>query len=246
MAPTRDKRRESRLSFVDRIELRLSTHRHVDGLWVGTFEPERDAVLRRVEDALALIKTYDRRRYDRLTRDLARVWVRILPGDLGQFSRSLEACELDVRFVLDATSTPAMIAATIVHEATHARLFRRGIGYEPKLRARAEAVCFRRELAFANKLPDGGEVRERAQSHLELAASDDFWTDTSFGKRYAEGSFEAARFAGVPAWLARIGLAFGRLQIAIRQRLRRVRQQQFPATVIASEAKQSRPHDMSK
>jgi len=37
-----------------------------------------------------------------------------------------------------------------VHEATHARLRRYGIGYEEGLRQRVEEANFRRELAFAS------------------------------------------------------------------------------------------------
>ena len=67
-------------------------------------------------------------------------------------------CVIDERFVVDEGTTPEMIASVIVHEATHARLFRMGIGYEEGRRARVEQVCLRRELAFAAKLPDRAKV----------------------------------------------------------------------------------------
>jgi hypothetical protein len=81
------------------------------------------AVLRRVEDALRLIKTFDPLRYKRIGRDLERVWVLVLPGDLGNFDASIKTCKLDTRFILADTSSPEVIASTIVHEATHARLW---------------------------------------------------------------------------------------------------------------------------
>ena len=100
-------RKTPRPRLVDRLELRLSTQtRVVDGLWLGTFQSEPERALRRVEEALHLIKTYDRLRYDRLLRDLERVWVRLLLHGLGSFNESLDACELDIRFVLAETSTP--------------------------------------------------------------------------------------------------------------------------------------------
>ena len=103
----------------DRLLLRLSDNRRVDGLWIGFGgEKQPEPALGRVEEALRLIKIYDRVRYDRLIRDLERVWVRPLPGAVGAFSYSLGACLLDQRFVLAETSLPEMIAATIVHEAT--------------------------------------------------------------------------------------------------------------------------------
>ncbi len=80
-------RQKQRPRLLDRIELRLSTNKRVDGLWVGTYEKEPEAVLRRVEEALYLIKIYDRLRYDRLIRDLERVWVRVQPDSLASFKQ---------------------------------------------------------------------------------------------------------------------------------------------------------------
>jgi hypothetical protein len=208
--------------LVDRLELRWCTHRDVDGLWVGTYEPDPEAVLRRIEDALGLIKAHDRLRYDRLRRDLERVWVRTLFGNLAEFNESLGACELDVRFVLAATSSPAVIASTIVHEATHARLLRRRIGYEEKQRARVEAVCFRAELAFAKKLPDGADAIEHAERMLDLSGGNEQWSNATFDERYAEGAIDVARYVGVPIWIARAALAVHRLRMSVRRLLRRL------------------------
>ena len=67
--------RADRPDLADRVALRFSTSRYVDGLWIGTLESEPEPILRRIEEALSLIKHYDRVRYDRLIRDLKRVWV---------------------------------------------------------------------------------------------------------------------------------------------------------------------------
>lgn len=220
MRQIRNERRRQRPGLADRLELRLSTSKRVDGLWIGTYESEPERVLRRVEEALCLIKAYDRLRYDRLIRDLERVWVRLLPGDLGGFNESLDACELDSRFVLADTSFPEVIASTIVHEATHARLMRRGIGYEEELRARVERVCFRSELAFAAKLPNGEEVRGRAERALELRTAPGLWTDRAFSERYVEGGIQALRHVGAPDWLARTVRALVALRLSVRRLVR--------------------------
>jgi hypothetical protein len=73
---------------------------------------------------------------------------------LGEYKRSLKACILDERYLADSATSVGEIASTIVYEATHARLERYGIGYKEELRGRIEAICFRRELAFAVRLPD--------------------------------------------------------------------------------------------
>jgi hypothetical protein len=203
----------SRPNFADRFELRFSTGRRVDGLWIGTFESNADAILLRVEDALRLIKTHDPRRYYRLTRDLDRIWVRLLPGPLARFSYSLRACELDTRFVLAESSVPEMIAATIVHEATHARLWRRGIQYREEARHRVEAACLRRELAFAARLPNGTAVRDQAERALETPPG--FWTSAAFSERELDGTIQALRHLGTPKWIVRALLALRAVRIAL-------------------------------
>jgi hypothetical protein len=179
-------------------------------------------VLRRVEEALCLIKTYDRLRYDRLIRDLERVWVRVIPDSVGCFNESLDACELDTRFVLAETSFLEVIASTIVHEATHARLMRCGIGYDEELRGRVEAVCLRSELAFAAKLPNGDQVRDRVERTLELCTTNGHWSNAAFEKRYIEGASEAARHLGIPDWLLRTVLALRALRLSVSRHFRGV------------------------
>lgn len=210
-------RQPQRPSLLKRLELRFSTGRRIDGLWVGValaFEPE--PILRRVEEALGLIQKYDRLRYDRLVRDLDRVWVRDLPGALGTFNSSLHACSLDREFVLDEMSRPELIAATIVHEATHARLDRCGIGYGEELRPRVEAACFRRELAFAARLPNGDRVRENAERSLALCASHDHWTNAAFAERYDKDHIGALRKLGAPDWIGRTALLLRTLLLRVR------------------------------
>jgi hypothetical protein len=181
----------------DRVMLWLSSGNRIDGLWVGTyFQTNAGVVMRRVEEALRLIKTHDRRRYDRLRKDLTRVWVRLVPGALARYVPNMEACELDERFVLAEASSPELIAAAIVHEATHARLWRCGIGYDEELRARVEAACFRRELAFAAKLPNGERVHEQARDALAIPPAT--WTDTAERDRNVDGSTEVLHHLGAP------------------------------------------------
>ncbi|HEU5273868.1 MAG TPA: hypothetical protein VFU97_09415 [Xanthobacteraceae bacterium] len=209
-------------SLVSRVQLWFSTHKRIDGLWISTWERDPDFLLRRVEEALELIKTYDRLRYDRITRDLDRVWARMVFGYAAQYTPAMNACELDVRFVLAVASSPAIIAASIVHEATHARIMHRGIEYAEPIRARIEAICVRRELAFAKKLPNGLELQELAEGRLERCATPEFWTNAKFRERDVEGTIEAARDAGIPMWIVRVVFAVARLGAASRRKLRRL------------------------
>jgi hypothetical protein len=206
-----------RPDLADRLALRFSTSRYVDGLWIGTWEDEPEPILRRIEDALALIKRYDRVRYDRLIRDLQRIWVLVIPIGLANFVHKIHACQIDTRYFLAATTTLELIAAAIVHEATHARLWRHGIRYEEAQRPRIEEICLRREIAFAAKLPNGEDVRDSAERTLTLCANAEYWTNAASRERYDEGSFEALRYLGAPDWLLR----FLRASLVVRDRLRR-------------------------
>ncbi len=182
----------------ERLLLRFSKGRIVDGLWIGTPESNPDDILHRVAQALLLIKTYDPCRYDRLRRDLVRIWVRLLSGEMGCFNRRLRACELDPRFVLQSSVTPSEIAAVITHEAAHARLDQCGIHYTEDKRHRIEYVCHRQEIAFAKRLPDATAVRQRAERLLSMPP--EFWDDTTWDESIEE-NIKALRYLGVPEWL---------------------------------------------
>ena len=184
-----------------------SVSKQIDGLWVGCYDKRLSAqVFCRMEEGLRLIKQYDPIRYRRLIRDLDRIWITLLPGDLGHYRTELKLCALDERYVLAEDTTPDLIASVIVHEATHARLKRRGIGYDEPIQSRVEAVCFRRELAFADKLPNGIAVRERATRYLDYYTPEKF-TLSARRERHDKGSAEALRHLGTPEFLIRAAFA---------------------------------------
>jgi len=189
---------------VDRLAFWLSTSRQVDGLWVGTTEGKPQPGLRRVEDALRLIKHHDPLHYSRVIHNLGRIWVHLLPSAVACYKGSLKACVLDVRFVLLETTTLEEIASTIVHEATHARLERWGIHYGEDKRTRIEAVCLRRELNFIAKLPHNEPLRVVIAQTLEWCASNrDYFSNESFRQREDQGHTQALRYLGIPDWLIR-------------------------------------------
>jgi hypothetical protein len=202
----RQKRSQSlRPTLPVKIRLWLSVGKRIDGIWVGSYNYDQvSAVHSRVEQALGLIKEFDLPRYTQIVRDLDRVWVRPLLSEIGHFDCSLRACVLDARFVLAETTEPEIIAAVIVHEATHARLWRCGIGYNEAQRARVEALCIRREIAFANRLPNGKRVREWAQRTLDNLPD---LTDNDFKWRDLKGSIRLLRHLGVPSSIVRLVLA---------------------------------------
>jgi len=162
--------------------------------------------LRRVEDALQLIKRHDALHYSRAIHNLERIWVHVVPNARAAYYPSMNSCVLDRRFVLLETTTLEQIASDIVHEATHARLERWGIGYDDeKARSRIEAICLRRELNFIAKLPHSEALREELARTLEWCVSDrDYFSSVSLQRRYDQGAVEALRYLGAPDWLIRL------------------------------------------
>ncbi|MDR3467333.1 MAG: hypothetical protein P4M07_15485 [Xanthobacteraceae bacterium] len=153
---------------------------------------------------MLLIKRHSALSHARIIRELERIWVHLSIHGVGEYRHSLKACILDERYVADPATTVERIASTIVHEATHARLERCGIEYKEELRARIEATCFRRELAFAVCLLDSAELQQDIARYLEwYPANPDHFSDASFRERHWSGATEALRHLGAPDWFIR-------------------------------------------
>ena len=180
--------------------------RVVDGLWIGAASPHWDdddkKLLTKVGSAVQLLATHDQHRFARIRRDLKRVFVYWIPGSWGRYFAPLDMCLLDAAFVADPATTPELLAATIVHEATHARLTKRGIGYDRSIQPRVERLCLQAELDFAAKLPNAQRVREVAEA--SMAAPDSYWSSAERAQRYRQAYMEAVDKLPMPKWLRRL------------------------------------------
>jgi hypothetical protein len=195
-------RRRARPVLMDRIGLRLSTVRDIDGVWVGAFTNQDESALRRVAAALQLMKQQGPLHYSRVIRNLDRIWINTLPNACAQYSCRLNACELDERFVVMDETTPEMIASAIVHETTHARLERYGVAYDEAKRHRIEAICLRRELNFVSGLAGCEALQEQCRRSVDYySTTPEFFLDRHMQQRFQDGSLEALRHLGVPNWL---------------------------------------------
>ena len=197
------KRERYRPTLGDLIFLHFSRGEYVDGLWLGVDDAKREPVVERLRAALSLIKSYDPLRYHRLTRDLKRIWATPLHGPRACFYYRLDACSLNPQYVLAEWMTPELLAATIVHEATHARLWAMGFRYEEEARHRIEAICVRRELVFSGKLPHGQQVRDRAEEALTRYCTPTSLSNAAFAKSRDDYAMEELRRSGAPEWVSR-------------------------------------------
>lgn len=197
MSAGKGKRRRSKLRLLDRIGLLVTKSEYVDGLWIGANHDNPDLVLGRLRAALSLLKTYDPLRYTRLRHDLERICAAPITYPIACYVSRLRACEINPRYVLAEATTNELIASTIVHEATHARLMSRGIGYAEDIRARVEAVCIRRQLAFSRKLSSGQQACEHAKRQLLHCDSSTFMS-ASLSKLADDQGVIELRALGVP------------------------------------------------
>ena len=199
------KRPDRKPARIDRLALWLSKGGTIDGIWIGTTESEPRPALRRVEEAVQLIKRRDALNYARLRRNLDRIWVHLLPSAQAHYDGTLNACILDERYVLNDSMTLEQIASTVIHEATHSRLEGWGISYVEAIRTRIESICLRRELNFLGKLPNTEPARDEIARALEWCAAnpDDYFSDASFHERKDAGQIETLHYLKAPNWLIR-------------------------------------------
>lgn len=130
---------------------------------------ETAAVLRRLDEALALIERAQPWRLRHLRRDLSYFLVMRYPCR-GAFFPGERACMTELTFLARTDITAAPVASSIIHEGMHARVHAMGLRAESRNAAREERICRRAELDFGYALPPelGAPVIARAAASLEL------------------------------------------------------------------------------
>jgi hypothetical protein len=132
-----------------------------------------DAVLARLDEALALIETHQPWRLRHLRRDLEQIAVVRFPCR-GAYLPAQRTCITELTFLARRDISAAPVASSIVHEGMHARAHNMGVRPETRDLAHEERICRRAELDFGLALPPqlGAPVIERARASLELPDED--------------------------------------------------------------------------
>lgn len=125
-------------------------------------------VIARLERSLSLIKEYVPHHYRHMQRDFAYIVSKRF-ACRGAYFHNERACLVELTFTVNPDFSDAEVAATILHEAMHARLDRLGFPLEMEDRARQERFCRRAEIEFGMLVPGGEKVVARAQDTIELA-----------------------------------------------------------------------------
>lgn len=195
-------------ALVYRLALRAAKHEVINGLWVGAYDPfDLDAkhdseMLNRAGDAVRCLKASDPTGFARVQRLLKGVLVHRVPGLRGRYLERLGLCVLDAQYVSSDDASPAAVASTIVHEAAHARLCRRGFWYEEHLRGRIERICTRAQLAFLARVP--GQEALAAQLSERLALPDGVWSDRDMRARRMSALGQTLQASALPRPLVRL------------------------------------------
>ena len=160
-------------------------------------------IIARLDGALGLIERYQPHHFRRMRRDFARILVQRYPCR-GAYFPDTRTCLVELTFAVNPEFSEAQVAATILHEAMHARLDRMGVRGERLSRAREERFCRRAEIEFGQMVPDGEPVVERALA--SLASADDEvapvidWILAA--ERVIQADLEArSGRPGTPSWL---------------------------------------------
>ena len=107
----------------------------------------RDTFYETIDSALALIERNDPRRFERVRREIRLIvydrW-QVEPLAPGAYARQPRVCMINlgrIDFSKRPKFTLAILAAMIVHEATHGYLCRKRLPYVTCIKERVEAVC---------------------------------------------------------------------------------------------------------
>jgi hypothetical protein len=137
---------------------------------VNNTRPDIDTgdVIARLERSLSLIEHYVPHHFRHLKRDFAYIVVERF-ACRGAYFHEQRACLVELTFTVNPEFSDAEVAATILHEAMHARLHVLGFPLEMDDRARQERFCRRAEIEFGLLAPNGERVVERARWTSELS-----------------------------------------------------------------------------
>ena len=191
----------------------LAQWRTLHGMKVGVAPVLDDhshvQAFRKVEAALGLIAASEPRHLRRILRDMDRIWIDRDGYAPAYFLKALRLCVIDREFLITDATEPSLIAAVIVHEATHARLYRNAIHYVEPLRSRIEAICDAESAAFARRLPEGELLARRILKDRPNDAN--HWSDQNLDRRLSnarlielESAHKEIDDSNLPTWLKKL------------------------------------------
>lgn len=171
--------------------VRLLARRNCDhGMQVRFFDvgPLREVLAANIGDALDLIRDVDRHRFDRMRKDVSGLLIMAAP--YSYYLPLTRTCVLKQDVV--ETGNASRIALSIIHESTHARLWRAGIPSVSNMRGRIERRCLKEEIRFLRLLGARGYGgTEQWISYLTQLAGTHYWETDALRQRQTDFRREA-------------------------------------------------------
>jgi hypothetical protein len=119
----------------------------------------------------------------------------------GAYFHLQRACLVEIDLHRQSRFLRCESAATILHEAMHARLHTLGFPLEMEDRVRQGRFCRRAEIEFGSLVPGGERVVERAQWSSDLSDEDVAPEIDRVSRRSASRKWTARRLANGASWL---------------------------------------------
>ena len=187
---------------------RLSRRRTIADIEIGVLLPDtahKALIDQKIDAAFKLLAAYGRKYLARAQELADGILLFGTVGPLGSWNKEARLIRISQDFIVADDTKPVHVAATMVHESTHAWLDHRGFVYTPERRARIEAICYRAQSTFAAKVPGCEQVALEYEEHalLVLEQPDDEWSDEAFHLRAAEHFIELGVPRRLAKWLSR-------------------------------------------
>jgi hypothetical protein len=160
-------------------------------------QEQRALTYERLNEALVLLRSHVPQRYARVLRSLKGFLVLGTDSINASYDPANGVCRLGETFMAAPATTAAAIACTVVHEATHAWLFRLGIGYDSPIRHRVELLCIKASLLAAQRFPGAEAEVEHCRGQMSIDA--EFFSN----EKFVERSTNHLRELGCPEWIIR-------------------------------------------
>jgi hypothetical protein len=149
-----------------------------------------------IHKALDELGGRDPRRMRRIQRYLKRIIAVEYGGAM--YEPALHACIVGPKAL---ALHPVRLAAKLVHESTHARLYRRGFRYSPATRAWEEAICVAESARFLRRAGRDDWAAEMEAVVARDIASGNPWYSGERRRELAEGLMADH---GVPRWMRKV------------------------------------------
>lgn len=146
------------VSIVSLPLLNMVKFSEVDGIKLATFRNDEKIFHLAMNNCLALIKNTSSSRYDRVLSNLHWIVSSSIPAEFGGlYANGSRACFLNFNldwYKKDPVYMEAYYAKVIVHEATHAFLYKRGVRTTKSNYLRVERICHKEENSFIHNMDE--------------------------------------------------------------------------------------------